>query len=1605
MATNPQTILNQTVPVADQPTAQQPDPTASQINQTVPVSQLPGVGSSQQVPGNLLPSLSPFQQQNQLLSTAAPGQPTQPGLLALAQSPQAQPYYQLVPFMAALEQQPQITLPQYGDPALAGIQQKLLAQQQSNPALSGKQLVSPTSVLAKTQSPMSVGDFIAAAGQGLWQENIVQPVQDYINTWKRDPTQGLLETIGGVAVTAGLIGLEAITAGGATPFIFGALAALQAPNLIQSWGQEITNPSDQNLVRAVVSTGSAAIAVGSPVRAFKGMGVARNLLEAQINLRQDAVTADRVAALITGVREAGAGIPGIKTGAALGQQMETLDYNNVEALRNQLEKRGIDLADEGNAGAQLLGHAQTLEKLRNDVEQGHLSGDAEAVGEALGEIKKLGPELRSAMLSTAYHYNFLPSTPYAHVPLAPIQGIEAEVQQTLNTNFNAIYGMVRRMHSGIGLQGPSDMAHANIASIEEAKGLDRAAGTPYDTGNRIELAWQRMREAVGVKDDAQEEKILQALEEPEKWAQLSPEEQAYGQKLRDFFDSMTAGELKYGYIAHPLQGRVPYAFTGPALKEEERAQRILETQAERPHPVEPKPYGSRSRQWKMAVDELTGEVDFTAKTRSQILADEIAKQEKYEQTHEHRQILNEHGDEIRKWRRQYGQHKPTAKKANAQKAATVLDEAKQRLGDTASQLVQMKNSDLKAIQKALPLERELVTGAEAVRRAFRSHTNRMQRAAFGEALQVHSNMAVQKLQQIFKDLPMTHWGAAMVLPKFHGENPMPDVLPETVWEASGNIEDAARKMGYFPIHPGTGAKGDLNYHPALYGHGKLANEIAKATNQATSAEMQADFLNGMYKVGGVAKRFIMYNPVYHLLNVAGRAIAFVASDPAIAGAALKSVVQNPLKEIQTLHGDATAYADLMEESAMAGMVHATQWNVGDKVRRMLREEDGQPSFFGAVRTAVGALNNIHKDVAERGLWQVVDQLQLAGYLYSKQRFLEKGITEFEARQLAAQYANNLGGMVNPLYMSRLWRQLKGMVFFAPSYWSTFLHSLQSVMPGSARLSQIVNDRTGGRFAALASVPLRAIDHRSRIELVRAQRDWMVTYLAATAVSMDMMNVMFSGHHLWENEPGHEWDVDVTNMPGIGGTQTSPSGEVRRAYITSVPFFRQGVDVGNAIGLGHDWGFGHVFGDQTWQQQDAMHKASMAAGALLDGVRRTASTKIGQIPQVAYGLATGEELTSRIGQGTQVQIDRPLALASLAPGGYQFERMWKTYQQDTQLYTPGSPQYQQAQQQFQQAAAGFLPSMLMNQSGFPSVYHMGVEKPSIDDSKFDNWVTQRQASQQRLTTYSNEVFTGQVSPLEYARHKHEEQIKMLQLDADTWGSSPTPDASSAVVSSLSAAYTALSQQFGLDAPGLSDQDWFVAYDAFLPAWNQLLQSAPPATRAAWWEHDTAQWTDADYLEWEARELKDALAASIDGQGGNYIRAYQNQIFRIKPTLTVQQYTDLENADPMYSAYRTMLTSMGQTSVLGAFVSAFSSPYTKTYVAPQGTTLDEAQTLAQDTGQVVIRPEQAQAQAQRARQVATDQGVAQSGGQAGASPEFQQEEQAALQAAQTGIPENQ
>lgn len=1508
---------------------------------------------------------------------AAP-QPQQPGAGDFSSLPQLRPYYALQPYYGALSQQPQLQMPQYDDPTLQSIRDRLSAVQGASPLLSGAATPHPQSVIARQQSAMNPLQIAEAAGQGLWQQEVVQPVQDYLRTWQTNPGQAVLETLGGAAVVGGIIGLEALTGGAATPFIFGAMAALAAPSIAHGWAQEVTDPSDAHLVQALVSTGAGALSVGSPVRAFRGLATARSLLETTLAARKDITTADQAAGLLIGRREALR--TQVRTGVPLQQQLQVF-ATDTDALVEQLRAAGANLDEPKDVASTYVAARRVQDGLRTRLQAAQQAGDVETAQNLRVQIHDHAKnELAPAMLATAHEHLFLPFTPYNHVPRAPVEGVAADVQEALDQHEGAIRGLLREVHSGNSLQGLHEPA-TRIESVLEQGALDRGAGTAWDMANRVLSRVEEMARTAGLDGlkDGRVEDLLQSLEEPERWQALvagDPHAAAFAQKLRNVSDMMTAGELRFGTIAQALQGRVAHYFQGVAGDKEAEPVGMFSSWLRMPT-------GSRSRFWKVASDE-EGNVHFEGKTRAEIIKQLREKTQFYEATHEHRQLYNANRARIDTMRRSFGQHAGALQRARdagdaaaEAKAQAKLDEllvkAHQDLGQLAPELTSMALKDLKKIRRAAPSTHELVTGGEALRQMVARHLTRMHQAVIGEGLRSHANMNMKRLETIFNETPTKTWGAAMALPSFASKHELPDILPETVFlgqsKNAGTVEENASKLGYFIAHPAVGSPRDLHYRPALYARGELANNIQQAAASASSAEAQHGILGALYNLGNVSKRFIMYSPLFHFMNVAGRGIAFVMNDPAVAGSAFKAAGE--------LRKDSEAYYALLEEAGSAGMVHANKWNVSAHLQRLQREEDGQPHFLGALRNFGRAIDDFHMEHAERGLWNAVDHLQLAGYLYAKTRFAERGVDAIEARRLAAQYANTLGGMTNPLYMSRLWRHVKSQVWFAPSYWATFLHALESTLPGASRLSSFMAKAGGGRFVRASAVPLKAISDRGRRELVRAQRSWMVTYLSTAVVASDMLNVMFSGHHLWENEQGRMMDIDVTNLKG---TETTPSGEVRHAYITAMPMFRQAIDVANAIGLGHDYGFAHQFSDPTWQQQDGLHKMEMSLGAMVDGIRGEAAGKTAQIPQAAYGAITGESLTARLGENVQSKIDRPAALLSLVPNGYQIQRLLKMYQED-----PSG-----------QAKPGDLLkdatlSTLASFSGLPSIYHMGVETPPIDDSAYQHWQEQRNAIHDRLLADSRAVFSGTLSPQEYARKKHDELTRQNQLNLDTWGDN-SPGAS------LAASYANLSKQFGLDDQTLSTDQWYERYDAFQPAWEQLLQSASPSTRAAWFEHSQAQWTDADYLEWEAQQLKHSLAASIDGQGGQYIRAYQNQLFRLRPTLTQQEYQDLQDSDPMFSAYHSLLTSMGETSALGAFVNAFSSPYARTVVLPPGFSPDEATALAEHTGQTVVRSEEAQQLAQQARQVAQDPAVAESGGQAAASPDFQQQAGEAIQAAQ-------
>jgi hypothetical protein len=647
----------------------------------------------------------------------------------------------------------------------------------------------------------------------------------------------------------------------------------------------------------------------------------------------------------------------------------------------------------------------------------------------------------------------------------------------------------------------------------------------------------------------------------------------------------------------------------------------------------------------------------------------------------------------------------------------------------------------------------------------------------------------------------------------------------------------------------------------------------------------------------------------------------------------------------------------------------------------------------------GPIPHVYQDMLEGGFWKMVDDIQLAGAKLAehKLRLRMPNAPQAEIERLAAEYANNLAGMVNPLYMNRVYRHARNLIWFAPSYWATFTRMLLSAFPGADRISGFLARYRGGQFVRFGAVPLKAVSESGRRELARMQRSWVITYLATGVVAADMLNVMLGGRHLWENDQGRMFDVNVDKfaswsqqLPVVGGLspggpKTLPSGEVQHTYISGVPFFRQAVDVMNAMGLGHDYGLAHQFNDQTWEQADAMHKGLMAAGALADGVRRAASTKIGGVPQALYGGAFGEELSARLGTGTQRQIKGPIgswdALLSLVPGGLTAERFWSAERIAAAENRTQPPALNVGPVPIPQS----LPSQLVQQfTGFPTMYHMGPEQPPIDDSKMQDWYKERNALHDTMQSASKQLFMGDMTPLGYARKRQQMLDRLVELDKVTFGQD-TPAAA------LANARAGIAQQVGLDNLGLSDADWYARYQTYQQVWDATLQSASPQARAAWWEHEHSQWTDADYLMWEAQEMKKAIAAAVDGQGGRYIAAFENQIANLEALpLTTAERQRIEQSDPYYYTYRNIIKAMSRSSALGAFINAFTSPNSETYILEQGLTpaeQEQAALVAAGTASL-ITPQTAQQLAAGAKQLATSPAVTQAGGEATASPEFQQ-----------------
>ena len=886
-----------------------------------------------------------------------------------------------------------------------------------------------------------------------------------------------------------------------------------------------------------------------------------------------------------------------------------------------------------------------------------------------------------------------------------------------------------------------------------------------------------------------------------------------------------------------------------------------------------------------------------------------------------------------------------------------------------------------------PGDREMLEGQDLFRYQIRSFVMDMLKSSHREALMTRASAVVDDLLQKpgFEGVLKQHAGA--VVGKIQEADKRPDVLPGDAFK--DDAEPA--QVGYTRVMGAFGTPRDLNYQPAIFMRSDLAKPYLEAMDKATTVNE----LHGAMKVAmgvGVSlpKRAIFYSPMIHFMNIAGRTIGQLVADPAGFGGSVGLLIKKYLN-------DPAMYSYMQTRYHMAGGVPAYRFQVGSHVNSLWEDQHGSNSrALSAIKTPFKTLYHPYEQVVEKGFWKMVDDLGLTAFMAEENRLTRMGIHPDIAAMAAAEYGNNIAGMVNPLYMNKQWSFMRNLTSFAPSYWGSFMRSVESaVLAPLGGITGEAADRLGINFGitrlayhymsktpGISPVRLRTLDYRTWRELVRAQSSWTHSYMAAMFTLADGLNMIGSGHHMWQNDQGRYFDIDVSNFQDPGVT---PSGETKKAYISGVPMFKQATDVANALGLGHDYGLGHLLNQQNFEQANATQKALEGAGSLWEGVRRVAAGKTSTAVQASIIAGLGLDPTQLLATGRKVNVPAWEALTSFVPTGYTARRIANDWQK-AQSTNPDDPL---AGFNWQDELQAEKDSFITQTTGAPQMFYMGPENTTnLDDQQIKQYQDARNKISAQAQAASAQAEAGTISPLDWFQ-KHENLINQsLGVDTATFGQN-TP------VGALAKKRMELQNNLALDDPKLTPDEYFNRLDLFETQWDQVLNAASPEIRALWWDHTTKQWTNMDYLYWYTRQIKKQLQAVIDHQGGGLVRQqeaamYQKygDILRI-PGLNANDRQAIYDQYPMYANYAQLLKDMGQTP-MGAMISAFTSPTSHTVVMRRGlpqNVFDLMQQLSPSTD-VYVSQQALAGQEKQAQEAAGSPVTAELGGNIQQSPEFQQ-----------------
>lgn len=363
----------------------------------------------------------------------------------------------------------------------------------------------------------------------------------------------------------------------------------------------------------------------------------------------------------------------------------------------------------------------------------------------------------------------------------------------------------------------------------------------------------------------------------------------------------------------------------------------------------------------------------------------------------------------------------------------------------------------------------------------------------------------------------------------------------------------------------------------------FAPQVAKFMERATR-QSDLGLLEPLARLVQSAVKLIMYNPLFHGWNMAGRAMSFGGSHPVELVHWLKN--DRVLSKMSPLEREAAIYSQRLE-AWHNGVVtpHAARTvasDIGSHLSNTFGDVDQHALGItkeGSIRRTLKALpgagkvEKIHSayEGMQRVMWNQISDFGVAVFHIEREAQIRAGIDPENAARYAARRANSWMGHVSELDHNPNLHKLSRLVFFAPNYWRTLAELMMPVYKNSG--IQFTPEMTG--------------------YIMRNQVATIASMFAMQKVTGNAANWVTSGHWQDSNQPGNQDRIEISRpelvrmlqsigYPGMDkidpNTGVDPSTGAH--FYMDNPLARQPFALEQAAGL--------QSGYADWQPADALH---------------------------------------------------------------------------------------------------------------------------------------------------------------------------------------------------------------------------------------------------------------------------------------------------------------------------------------------------------------------------------------------------------------------------------